>query len=56
MKKEARRIERCAVEDFAKISNPGVSIFVEKLEELIQIYGHTEEIYFDDKKIYLLAE
>ena len=31
MKKDARRIERGAVEDFAKISNPGVSIFVEKL-------------------------
>ena len=36
---------------FAEISNPGIRVFIEKLENMIQIYGHTTEICFDEKKI-----
>ena len=39
----------------AEISNPEIWVFIEKLNDLIQIYCKTEEIYFDDKNIYLLA-
>ena len=31
-------------------------IFVEKMNDMAQIYGKTNEIYFDDKRIYLVAE
>jgi len=55
MKKAAADTERKVVESFAAISNPGVSVFVDKLNDMIQIYGHTEEIYFDNKQIYLVA-
>lgn len=55
MKGNAARIERKTVESFAEISNPGVWIFSEKLNDLIHIYNRTEEIYFDDNKIYLVA-
>lgn len=48
-------IERKTIEAFAAISNPGVSIFTEKMGDMIRIYGHTEEIYFDNKQIYLIA-
>lgn len=51
----AEKIERKAVETFAELSNPGVYIFVEKLNDMIQIYSKTEEICFDDKNIYLIA-
>lgn len=44
------------LESFAEISNPGVGIFIEKLEDMIQIYGRTQDIYFDDKMIYLVAK
>ena len=40
---------------FAEISNPGTSVFTERMEDLIQIYNHTSEIFFDDKQIYLIA-
>lgn len=55
MQSNASRIERQVIESFAEISNPGVWMFVEKLEDLIQIYGRTTEICFDDKQIYLIA-
>ena len=28
---------------------------MEKMEDMIQIYNHTDRICFDDKKIYLIA-
>lgn len=55
MKKNAVRIERKVVESFASISNPEVRVFVEKLDDMIRIYGHTTEICFDNKQIYLIA-
>lgn len=51
----AAKIERKVVEAFAEINNPGLWVVVEKLEEMIQIYNHTERICFDDKHIYLIA-
>jgi len=32
-----------------------IRVFVEKLDDMIRIYGHTTEICFDDKQIYLIA-
>lgn len=55
MKKDAATIEQKVVRAFAAISNPGTAVFIEKMNDMIQIYGHTEEIYFDNKQIYLVA-
>lgn len=55
MQNNADRMERKVIEAFAEISNPGVWVFVEKLNDMIQIYGRTTEICFDDKQIYLIA-
>ena len=55
MKDNVILIERKTVEAFAEISNPGVAIFTEKMENMIRIYGHTKEIYFDSQQIYLVA-
>jgi len=55
MRENADRIERSVVESFAEISNPGVWIFVEKLNDMIQIYGRTSKICFDNKQLYLIA-
>ena len=43
------------LESFAKMSNPGVSIFIDKMEDLIQIYNHTTDICFDNDNIYLIT-
>lgn len=55
LKQDAIAFESRIVESFAQISNPGISVFIEKMDEMIQIYGRTEEIYFDGKKVYLVA-
>ena len=53
--KNAIGMERKAVEAFAEVGNPGTVVFVEKMEDRIQIYNHTSQICFDSEKIYLLA-
>ena len=49
-------MEKDAVHRFASIGNPGTRMFMEKMDEMIQIYNRTELICFDDKKIYLLPK
>ncbi|WP_373164272.1 hypothetical protein [Agathobaculum sp. Marseille-P7918] len=56
MKQNAVQIERKVVESFAAIGNPGVHVFSEKLNDMMQIYGHTSEIYFDKQDIYLVTQ
>lgn len=56
LKKAAVGIEKKVVESFAEISNPNTGVFTEKLKDLIQIYNHTNTIYFDDEQIYLVAD
>ena len=55
LKKSANSMERSAVGAFAGISNPGTRIFIDKIDNMIQIYNHTESICFDEKKIYLIS-
>mgnify|MGYP001455627083 FL=1 len=55
LKKNAIGMEKQAVHQFAALSNSGTHIFVNKMEDMIQIYNHTERICFDDKQIYLVA-
>jgi len=55
MSKNARGIEDAPVHAFAEISSPKTSVFVTRMEDMIQIYNHTEQICFDDKRIYLVA-
>ena len=55
LKEEAIGIERNVVKSFAEISNPSTGVFIEKMKDMIQIYNHTTEIYFDEKQIYLVT-
>ena len=55
LRRNARGIERDILSSFAKISNPGTGVFMDKMRDMIQIYNHTSEICFDDKKIYLIV-
>lgn len=48
-------MEKRSIRIFAEISNPNTRVFIDRMEDMIQIYNHTEQIYFDDKKIYLIA-
>lgn len=55
LKSNAANMEQSVLRDFTEISNPGTGVFTEKMQNLIQIYNHTTDIYFDDKQIYLVA-
>lgn len=52
--KNAVGIENKAVKKFAAISNPGTRVFLNQMEDMIQIYNHTSQICFDKEKIYLV--
>lgn len=55
LKSNAADMEQSVLRAFAEISNPGTGVFTERMQNLIQIYNHTTDIYFDDKQIYLVA-
>ena len=52
----ANGIEEKAVREFAVLGNPGTSILTERMQDMIQIYNHTESICFDRENIYLVGE
>lgn len=56
IKSSVKGIEQNSVGIFAQINNPETLVFINKMEDMIQIYNHTERICFDDKKIYLVAD
>lgn len=55
MEDGARGMEEQSIRAFAEISSPKTRIFVDRMEDMIQIYNHTKHICFDDKHIYLVA-
>ena len=55
MHQNAIGMKKKAVKAFAAIGNPGTGMFVDKMEDMIRIYNRTSQIYFDNEKIYLLA-
>ena len=50
LKKSALDMEKDAVHRFASIGNPGTRMFMEKMDEIIQIYNRTEQICFDVRR------
>ena len=44
------------IKSFAAMSNPGTCVFIEKMEDMNQIYNHTSQICFDNENIYLIEE
>lgn len=55
LKSNAIAMKKEAVGAFAAIGNPGTGMFVEKMQDMVQIYNHTSQICFDKEKIYLVA-
>lgn len=54
LKEKAIEKEKKSVKEFAAIGNPGTGVFVDEMDEMIQIYNHTSQICIDDKNIYLV--
>ncbi|NLY08406.1 MAG: hypothetical protein GXZ11_00685 [Tissierellia bacterium] len=56
IKKKVHESEQNVIKSFAEISDPATRLFTEKMTDMIQIYNHTSDIYFDNEKIYLVQE
>lgn len=56
IKNKAKEIESDSIMAFAEISNPGVNIFTEKMNDLILIFNHTNEICFDNNNIFIISD
>ena len=52
---KAKAIETDSIVAFAEMSNPGTSLFTEKMDDLIFVYNHTTDICFNSNNIYLIA-
>ena len=52
---KAKTMETDSIAAFAEMSNPGTSLFTEKMDDLIFVYNHTTDICFDNDNIYLIA-
>lgn len=52
---KAKAIETDSIAAFAEMSNPGTSLFTEKMDDLIFVYNQTTDICFDRNNIYLIA-
>jgi len=55
LQKSAESMETDAVRAFAALGSPGMQVIISRLEDMIAIYNHTEEIGFDNQQIYLIA-
>lgn len=55
IKENAKKMKFKGVNDFASISNPGIAEITQQMDDMINIYNHTSQIYFDNKKIYLIS-
>jgi hypothetical protein len=56
LKDNAKRIENDTVKQFTEVKSPNVTMFTNKMDDLIQIFNHTKKIYFDKEQIYLVSE
>lgn len=52
---KAKTMETDGIAAFAEMSNPGTSLFTEKMDDLIFVYNQTTDICFDSNNIYLIA-
>ena len=55
LKKSASDIETDTVKQFAEVKSPNTMVFIDKMGDIIRIYNHTEEICFDNDRIYLIT-
>lgn len=55
LQNKANEREMKAISTFSALSNPGTRVFVNKMEDMIQIYNHTSSICVDKQNIYLIA-
>lgn len=46
-------MEQDTLKIFARMNDPGIAVFTEKMEDMALIFNHTSKLCFDEKNIYL---
>lgn len=54
--KSATKMIESTLAAFTEMSNPRIGVFTDKMDDMIQIYNHTEVICFDQERLYLVGE
>lgn len=53
--KSASRMVSSVIMAFSEMADPRIGVFTEKMDDMIQIYNHTEAVCFDKEKIYFVG-
>ena len=53
LKLNAKTMENKAVREFASLNNPKTAVFTEKMDDMINIFNHSDTIGFDKEYLYL---
>lgn len=54
--KSASKMIESTLATFAEMTDPSTSLFTDKMDDLIQIYNHTEVICFEKERLWLVGE
>lgn len=55
MKQDAEEMITRTIASFAEVKDPATRVFIEKMQDMIQIYNHTTEVRIDSQNVYLIA-
>lgn len=54
--KSATKMIESILVAFSEMSSPRIGVFTDKMDDMIQIYNHTEAICFDKERLYLVGK
>ncbi|MFC2550692.1 MAG: DNA helicase UvrB, partial [Streptococcus sanguinis] len=55
LNKSAKKMEKDIIKSFKKLKNAKTSVFIDRLNELNQIYNHTSDVCIDNENIYFIV-
>lgn len=56
IRENADKLERKAVKQFAKLSNPGTGVVIERVSDLMLIHNETAQMLFDNSNIFIVKK
>ena len=55
LQKNAKKMKKEEVKQFATLNNPGTKLLLEKMDDMTFIYNPHKQFYFDEENVYLVA-
>jgi hypothetical protein len=54
--KEAHSINSAELKQLSNLRNPNTGVFTDRMQDMIQIFNKTTDVYIDHEKVYLVSE